>query len=570
MPTISPELVPTVSAGNLFERLTEDGTLNIRWITAKDPVYFEIQNRPIADVTLRQLIIAKTLDTLGLNLGRQSNFPFLITASVSDGTSEAEVPPAWIWDLSMSLPSKWENARLAKVKRLSGNNQGTITGTLRLIFTANVSGSTTETSIFYADYLIESNLTYQRARLSTVSSTEESNAIPSGETNTVDGFITFRTLDTADPTAEAFFLLLEPAATGTAEYEVVDTPAGGASETDDFQPTAMSHGTGLLVDSTFNPIPALDSDTGVWLDAFNYPFDLDASRTSAAPIAITIPKGIFREFDIAVPAGDEPTDDVSGEYFPVYITKIQRYGTGTDDLRFFFGTHNVTDDAQSNDIIEFATLDLNRNDTAGTIVEIAPVDDLFNKSGTGASLFQQHFGRGHVVLSDLWTGANAEIEAFFDAFDSILDDPVECTFTKASTRISSFGLSRVPKYIPTIGESQALKGTTSNRETPVYPSSDNQYVMQLDIGKGDQVNFATSDLLPVDKRENADIEAVAYKGSRVSQTVWLIVDAKGTAHDYDDDILPRLRCLFGRDPQFGDEWYDGTRFKKFNGDAWVG
>jgi len=52
--------------------------------------------------------------------------------------------------------------------------------------------------------------------------------------------------------------------------------------------------------------------------------------------------------------------------------------------------------------------------------------------------------------------------------------------------------------------------------------------------------------------------------------VRLIVNASGTDHDYDTDVLPRLRILLGRNPIFGDIWYDGTRFKTYNGDSWIG
>jgi len=82
MPTISPALVPTVTPGNLFDRLTQDTTLNIRWLTATDPVLFEALNRPMADIALRQLIIAKAVDALQLRLSFQNLFPFLITTKV--------------------------------------------------------------------------------------------------------------------------------------------------------------------------------------------------------------------------------------------------------------------------------------------------------------------------------------------------------------------------------------------------------------------------------------------------------------------------------------------------------
>jgi len=78
MPTISPSLVPSVTPGNLFSTFTQDDTLNIRWLTATDPVFYEAMNRPHADIALRQLTMAKTVDLLSLSIGHQAMFPFLI------------------------------------------------------------------------------------------------------------------------------------------------------------------------------------------------------------------------------------------------------------------------------------------------------------------------------------------------------------------------------------------------------------------------------------------------------------------------------------------------------------
>jgi len=65
MPTISSSLIPTIAAGSLFNQLVKtDGNLNVRWLTAQDPVYFEATNRPMADIVVRQLILAKAVDNL--------------------------------------------------------------------------------------------------------------------------------------------------------------------------------------------------------------------------------------------------------------------------------------------------------------------------------------------------------------------------------------------------------------------------------------------------------------------------------------------------------------------------
>ena len=122
MPTIDPSLVPCVSPGSLFSRFTDDPTINIRWFVPVDPVTNTVMNRPIADVALRQLILAKTVDALNLRLGHQALYPFLVQAQVNNGTQNVDVPPSWMWDMQASLPQKWENLRLARVKRLSGVN----------------------------------------------------------------------------------------------------------------------------------------------------------------------------------------------------------------------------------------------------------------------------------------------------------------------------------------------------------------------------------------------------------------------------------------------------------------
>ncbi len=53
---IDPDLVPSISPGNLFSRLSSDDSIGIRWLTAQDPAYYDALNRPHADLALRQLI----------------------------------------------------------------------------------------------------------------------------------------------------------------------------------------------------------------------------------------------------------------------------------------------------------------------------------------------------------------------------------------------------------------------------------------------------------------------------------------------------------------------------------
>lgn len=577
-------MVPTKAPGTLFDALTGgDSTLNIRWLKPLDPVFFEVLNRPLTDVTVRQLVIAKAVDTLQIRLGSQALFPFVTQPRVASGTDQVDVPLGLIWDFHASLPKKWENLRLAKIKRISGTNGETegYTGYLRLIFTANVQNSSTEVAIFSADYHIASNLSYQPVRLAVVESPEESVVVNAGESETVAGFLMFRTLDLDLDLTQEFLDLLAPPEDTTdtdsdgffdspAIYEVVDSIAGGAAVTDDFSLLGLSHGTGLLTDSAWNAIPQLDSDIQGWLTTFNYPFDAEANRTSTA--GIVIPAGIFREFDLTVPAGDQPTGDETGTFFPVWISRIERVGTGTNQLRFYFATYNVTDAASDGSpattAVEFASLDLLRSYSEGEIVEITPIDDLQLQAGT-AEEFQQHFGRGHVVLSSLWDGTTTDVTDFFDSFDAIVDSPADTDFSQGSTRLSSFGLSRVPKYVPTIGQSRAMVGSSARRTTPIHPSFDNRFVTEKDEGLGDEVDLeAVSGIDPVEA-----IDRYGYRGGRAHCLVKMVVDGDGLGSDatfYDEQVLPRLRVLLGRDPVFGDQWYNGTRFMTFNGDSWQG
>lgn len=581
MPTITPASVPTKAPGTLFSSLTgNDTSLNIRWLVATDPAFYEVLNRPMADITVRQLVLAKALDTLSLSQGHTNLYPYLIQPRVSSGTTEIDVPIRWIWDIQASLPKKWENLRLAKIKRISGENSTTdgYTGELRLIFTANAENSTTEVAIFSADYTIDSYLTYQPVRLSVVTSAEEPTPIDPTEDETVAGFLIFRTLDTAEQDVQAFLDLLAPPTDTSTDssgyfinptiYEIADSPVGIDP---DFATVAVVHGTGLLTDSAWNPIPNLDTDVQSWVDTFNYPFDTVATMTSQD--SITIPRGLFREFDITAPAGDLPTGDTSGTYYPVWINRIERIDDVGTHLRFYFATYNITDAASggspSTAPVEFATLDLLYSGVPNEIVAINPINNLLLKTGADADLFNQHFGRGHVVLSTLWNKTTSDIDDFFNAFVSLTGTPTDTSYTLNATRLSSYGVSRVPKYVPTIGQSQALLGSSSRRNTPINPSFGNRYVTEADQGIGDQIDLdSQTTIVP-----NSSIERYGYTGGLAHKIIRLVVDAADVGSDpnfYDTEILPRLRILLGRDPQFGDWWWNGTRVMFFNGDTWQG
>jgi hypothetical protein len=288
MPTIPANKIPLIAPGNLFNALTTD-TYNVRWLVPEDPVHAEALNRPSGDIVVRQLMLARSLDQVQLRLSHQNLFPFLIQPQVVNGTTITNLPLSWIWDMHVSLPAKWEDVRLARVKRISGSNTaGTggdeYTGVLRLVFTATQETSATEVAVFQVDYHIDgttANLSYQRNRISIPTAIEESNPVDAGESETIDGFITFATLDTTDSDVMEFLDTVGPPIDGTdgdsdgefdspAVYEIRDADAGGSSVLDDFTLVGMSHGTGIVVDSAFNSLTPLDSDINNFISALNY------------------------------------------------------------------------------------------------------------------------------------------------------------------------------------------------------------------------------------------------------------------------------------------------------------
>jgi hypothetical protein len=349
-------------------------------------------------------------------------------------------------------------------------------------------------------------------------------------------------------------------------YEILDSVAGGVVSTDDFSAVQISHGTGLISANAINSIPALDSEIQTWLTTFNYPFASNANLTSTD--GITIPQGLFKEFDLCVPAGDAPTGDSTGTYYPVYISKIEVIDATNDVIRFTFSTFNVTDSAPSTEPVDFATLDLPVASSVNDIIEIVPTGNLQNVLGTDTAEFNQHFGRGHVVLSDLWDMTSSAITNFYSSLSLLVPTPTrETAFSLSSTRLSSFGLSRVPKYSPTLGQSQALVGSSERRVVPIYPSDTNRFVCEQDDGLGDTIDLeAQSGVTP-----SLAIDRYGYTGGLVQRCVKLVVDPTKVTSDpdfYTNEVLPRLTILLGRSPRFGDTWYNGVVYLRYNGNSW--
>ena len=564
MASINSNLVPTISPGNLFTRLTEDTSINIRWLTATDPVYFEVLNRPHADMALRQLIIAKSVDQLNASLGFMAMFPFLIQPIITDGTTSASVPIRIFWDMHVSVPDKWKNLRLARIDRIDGTNSP-YTGTARFIFVANQeiggSESAIETALFYADYEIDSSLTYQIVEVSvaTVTTTPGFAVINAAEVATIGGTIIFATADSTETEVAAFYNLIAPGTPGT--YDIADS-IGGTS-TDSFQIAAMDYGTGLLTSGAYNYMTDLGSDPSNWLEAFNYPFDLTVSTMSSTDGTKVIPAGLFDDFDICVPTSDQHTGDATGEFFPVWISKIEKISDSPATLVLYFSTYSIE---QAGTAVEFATMTLQNNFVAGRIVRIQPENHLYTLQTSTGTEWYQEFGRGHAQLSTSWGTAGGGFNTFFTQFPSITGLDTVFDFGLANTRVSSFGLSRVPQYSPTAGQAAALVGTAARFTVPSHPDNSNRYVTELDEGEGNQV-----DLDLATGTSSSAIEQFGSMGTRSHKLAKLVID---TTHDeanfYVNEILPRLTILFGRAPIFGDSWYNGTRFLTFNGDSWVG
>lgn len=573
MPSIDPSLVPTISPGNLFTRFTVDSTLNIRWLSAQEPVYYEVFNRPIADTVLRQLILSKALDNLNVSLGYQAIFPFIVQPQLTSGSTIVNVPVRVFWDFHVSVSQKWANLRLAQVVRLDGENpsgSADYTGTIRFVFTANERIdniiSSSETAIFYVDYEIDSDLTYQRAtvQLATSSTVTGLSVISSSDSNTVDGYITMRTLSTADSETEAFYDAVDPGSSST--YEIVDSTGLGSDG--DFEETAVSHGTGMLTHSAFNVILPLDSDPSTWVDAFNYPFDLDATLLSNDSLNVRIPRGIFREFNMTAPAGDAPTGDVSGTYYPVWVNRIAYTNDTEPTLTFYFATYSI-DPVDPSTAIEFASLTLTSDMTEGQAVQIIPANNLFADESNNNWL--QEFGKGHVVLSNLWSASGGTIDTFFNDFPTLVGSEAAATYSLSATRISSYGLSRLSKYTPTVGQAAALRGSSSDFNTPIHPSSSNKYITEKDEGLGDIIDLESEAGIS----NHSAIERYGNMATSVHKMVKLVINPQEVSDTndptfYETQLLPRLRVLLGRDPIFGDIWFQGSRFLTYNGDSWVG
>jgi hypothetical protein len=576
MPTITSALIPTKAPGSLFSNLTGgDASLNIRWLTAQDPCFYEVLNRPLADIAVRQLVIAKTVDILNIRLGHQALFPFIVQPTVNVDTHFVDFPIGMIWDIHVTAPIKWENIRLAKIERISGSNGVTYdeyNGMIRLVFSGNVVNGTAETLLFYADYHIDSVLTYQRVPVTpaTITAVKANNVISLSESPTVGGYMIFKTLDVNLQSTREFLDAIAPPIgemlSGLfqvpAIYEITDSIGGNSNFTEDYDLSPIMHGTGLLTDSAYNAIPPLNTDVQTWINAFNYPFDADANMegdiSDTEGGRFNVPIGMFREFNVTAPASDGPSPANDTRTYAVELTRIIKLfpNDANSPLRFYFSCRDVTIDSTFSVIKEFATLDLPISGRPGDIIHILPIDTTNTDTQNGV---------GYVILSSIWDGTSPSIEKFFRVF---IANPFSDKSVKYNgIRISSFGVSRTSRYSPTKGQALALTGTASNRSTPIPPSADNKYVTEADRGIGDRIDLEAT------FTQNSAIERYGYTGCIANRVVKLVVDSTQVPNDptfYDTVILPRLTALLGRPPEFADGWFNGTRFLTWNGDSWQG
>lgn len=563
MPIIDSGSVPLISPGNIFNVLNGD-TYAIRWIQPTDPVYYTVANRPLSDSVMRQLIIAKAIDNIALRLSHQSNFPFVITPIVVNGALTSGLPLSWIWDCHVSIPQRWEQLKLAKIKRMSGvNSTGSYTGILRFYFTAEESTSGIETYLFYVDYVIDSNLTYQILTINLV--TDETPNLDSSEYTSIDGYVIMRTIDPSDDSTLQSLLdnILYPTVGGTTTGELQDSAAGGASNPSDFDANAVSHGTGVLTASAFNAIPAVDAVIDNWLIATNYPFRTSATRLANGSGPITIPQGLFNEFSIVAPTPDIASTSTTDDVFPVWISKIERMDTSANTIKIWLSTYDINHSDSGYQSIDFASLTLTRSHRKDHVVHISSEASLFpDMAGTGytATDWEQGFGKGYVVLSKKWgtSALSTEVENMFDAIAT--HSQIYFDFNLESTILSAYAIERSSKNIPTNGQFAALRGSGGDSNPP---SASNPYVVKGDSGLGTAVN------LTIKFGAKEGISNTGYMATHASPLVHLEVDASKETYDYDSDVSPRLKELFGRNLQFGDRWYDGVRLLLYNGDTWV-
>jgi len=297
MPIFNNSLIPSVSAGRIIDRFLSDETLNVRWLTPEDPAHFSALNRPLSDLALRQLVIAKVLDTITLDLKFVEKFPFVCQPVVEGGSFTLDLPLKLIRDLHVAFPAKYANPRLARIDRLNGSNDsGTdpkYTGTLRFIFIAD-SGDGSDVALFYADYLIDSSDDLQFVSVEAASDQSKVpglTPLPSEDSGFITGVMIFRTGDQDLSDITTFYDFVAPSdVNGIANYPILDAQSCEINIGTD----VLDSGSGLLTSSAYNQIisginiePAAESGITVEFDEDQNAFiiGLDQSQIDHTQIA---------------------------------------------------------------------------------------------------------------------------------------------------------------------------------------------------------------------------------------------------------------------------------------------
>jgi len=541
MPSIDPDLVPSVSISDIFDELVTNNDYSVRWLTGIDPLYFDVYNRPISDMAMRQLIMAKALTNLSYRLNHQSNFPFVETPVVINGSETVNLP-SLMWDMHVTLLGSWTNLRLAKVARMSGVNGSSPTGRIRFIFTAD--RNSVETHLFYVDYTINTTMTYQLDRINAVDMSWTTPNIPSNEEATINGYVIFKTLDVDDSVMAGFVSLVAPPESASAGdygsdsdyddpavYAVADNTIGtifGAT---------INHGSGIVTSSAFNISVPTDTTIEPWLEAFNFPFNVSATRRSITPIVTTIPSLLFAELNINAP------DDQKA-----WISRIVRNDT-PQSATFYLSTTGY-----DSTVVEFAYFTITPTDDYKDEITVYPYETLYDTTTSGQ---MQGFGNGRGILGPAF--GTSEITDFFTALDTISDSPAILYFSQDATLLSMLALSLSSTTVPTSDMFDASSGTSGT------PSSTNKYVTEADSGRGDTVSLAD------EFGHVSGISNTGYMQTRIQRLVDLSIDHTGTFTQ--DQLTERLKYLFGlessEDFEFGMMWFNGTSLNFFTGSEWI-
>lgn len=246
---INPNLVPLVAASDLFNDFVNGSSIKIRSLTPADPIYYQTLNRPLNDLSVRQLIMAKTISNSDQVLNYRLRYPYLVQPKITG----SNIPLGLIWDMKARIPSDYYNLRVAYVVRIDGTNPATwlgastpYTGTLRFVFAANRDGDPADYQMFHADYNINNTAELQRSRFSPIYTSlygtlVNPTTVDATIADNIAGQVTFSTLDQDDVVVRSFYDAVPP----TGEYALL------SADIDSYNPYPLSFGSGLLCDGAY-------------------------------------------------------------------------------------------------------------------------------------------------------------------------------------------------------------------------------------------------------------------------------------------------------------------------------